>query len=379
MDEHPERSGNWTAMVAISPIRRYWAVWLHFWYPFVRGLAERRVLILPIKSLIRLSMIGFARWSVFDRVPAPGGEGFERLPKPCLLFETNFDGDSDEYLEAFCLVLPWGMRGNWWGAYGVPNVRRVSRFVRYVNKHKFAIAYYYSAYPDSSTKRIRYARKLACEIAAFNAQTAGASAEGFQRAYHDLLAKAQRFRRLGPDPPREKHTEALSVLTRVEDGRAGALKTELERLREEPPNLPGNTHFARWAVVDHLRPLPKHEVDPTSYCCSRRGSTARLVSISRPSTAASARALRTSGDIAGSTSATRPSSSGSYARTWSSPAPGSTPTTARPLRRFAERVSAQSGSATLPSLTSGATPRSFVPPGTRSGDDGAGVVALGPR
>jgi hypothetical protein len=265
MDEHPERSGNWTAMVAISPIRRYWAIWLHFWYPFVRGLAERRVLILPIKSLIRLSMIGFARWSVFDRVPAPGGEGFERLPKPCLLFETNFDGDSDEYLEAFCLVLPWGMRGNWWGAYGVPNVRRVSRFVRYVNKHKFAIAYYYSAYPDSSTKRIRYARKLACEIAAFNAQTAGASAEGFQRAYHDLLAKAQRFRRLGPDPPREKHTEALSVLTRVEDGRAGALKTELERLREEPPNLPGNTHFARWAVVDHLRPLPKHEVDPTSY------------------------------------------------------------------------------------------------------------------
>jgi hypothetical protein len=266
MDEHPERSGRWTAMVAISPIRRYWALWLRGYYPTLQWLAERGVLPHPVKSLIKLSMIGFARWSVFDRVPASGdGEGVKRLPTPYLLFETNFDGDSDRYLESFCLALPWGMRGNWWRAYGVPNVRKVSRFVSYVDAHKIPIAYYYSAYPDASTKRIRYARELVGEIAALNRNTVNESAEGFQRQYFDLLTKTQHIRLLGPDPPSKQHTDALTVMTRVEDGHVDALKRELERLRGQPLRLPEGTHFARWAVVDHLRPPPTREVDPTSY------------------------------------------------------------------------------------------------------------------
>ena len=252
-------------MVAISPIRRCWAVWLRGYYPFLRWLVNRRVIPPPIKSLIKLSMIGFARWSVFDRIPASGdGEGLKRLRTPYLLFETNFDGDSDRYLESFCLVLPWGMRGNWWGAYHVPNVRKVSRFVDYVNRHKVPIAYYYSAYPEASTKRIRYARALKREIADFNRQTAYESSDGFQRAYFVLLEKVQRIQRLGPESPPTRNTEALTVMTRVQDSHLQPLKSELDQLRAEPPVLPKCTHFARWAVVDHLRPLGKH-VDPTSY------------------------------------------------------------------------------------------------------------------
>src|SRR5919198_2123321 len=235
MDEHPERSGCWTAMVAISPIRRCWAVWLRGYYPFLRWLVNRRVIPLPIKSLIKLSMIGFARWSVFDRIPASGdGEGLKRLRTPYLLFETNFDGDSDRYLESFCLVLPWGMRGNWWGAYHVPNVRKVSRFVDYVNRHKVPIAYYYSAYLEASTKRIRYARALMREIADFNRQTAYESSDGFQRAYFVLLEKVQRIQRLGPESPPTRNTEALTVMTRVQDSHLQPLKSELDQLRAEP-------------------------------------------------------------------------------------------------------------------------------------------------
>ena len=52
-------------------------------------------------------MIGFARWSMIDRIPAGvDKEQATPLRRPFLLFETNFNGDHDAYFEAFAFVVP---------------------------------------------------------------------------------------------------------------------------------------------------------------------------------------------------------------------------------------------------------------------------------
>jgi hypothetical protein len=225
MDRHPERCGRWSAMATLSPIRPIWAVWLRFYFaiaPFLR-LASRRPA--PIERLVELSMIGFARWSLV-----------RSLPWPYLLFETNFDNDSDHYLETFALVIPGGLRVNWRGAYGFPNPRRVARFQKYVNDRKLRIYHYYSAYPTA-----------------------------FAGDYQRLLERVESIRDPNARVIAKRHTSSHSFMIPIEQGGEDEVSVGIELLKDAPTPVPPETHFARWTLIDRLEVAPKQPPNPNRY------------------------------------------------------------------------------------------------------------------
>ena len=251
MDRHPERCGRWSAMATISPIRKIWAVWLRFYFviaPYLR-LGNRRPG--PLERLVELSMIGFARWSL---VP--------RLPWPYLLFETNFDNESDRYLEVFALIIPGGLQINWLGAYGFPNPRRVGRFQQYVNDRKLPIHHYYSAYPNASTKSIRTALELQRQVGAFQVPQ---SPEEFRGAYRRLLERVQAIRNPGARETPTRQTGSLTFLIPIEAGGRGEVGVGIELLRDAPTPVPDVTHFARWTIIDQLEVAPGQPQNPNHY------------------------------------------------------------------------------------------------------------------
>jgi hypothetical protein len=225
--------GRWNALTAFTPIRRPWAWWLRraFWPLF--GIRPQ-----VLDSLVGLSLIGFARWSLLDGDP--------RMQLP---FESNFNGASDEYLEAFALVVPWGVRGTWSGAYGVPDPARVGAFQRYTRDANIEPSWYYCAYPEASTKMIRSALELRRRVRGFNARTADLDGKRFREAYDAFLAETIRIR----NPARPAPAQAsgmVSILLPLRDGHEDALREELEALFDDPLPVPEETtHFARFTVV----------------------------------------------------------------------------------------------------------------------------------
>jgi hypothetical protein len=267
-----DTNGRWGTMVTISPGPRIWAQQVRWGWTWRRELSRVKQRLVPglekpkdVRNLTKLSMIGFARWSMIDRIPT----GVEKqqatpLPRPFLLFETNFNGDRDAYFEAFSYVVPNPMNRVWDKAYKVPDVKRVSEWQRVINQRRLPIAYYYSAYPDASTKMIRGALELERMLAEFRPLAANLTAQRFDAEFRALLGRVARIQ--NPDLPKRKdQTGSLTTMIPVDRRRRKHLKKSLKSLEEPPRPLPTTTHFARWCVVEQLEMPPRFGVDPTSY------------------------------------------------------------------------------------------------------------------
>src|SRR5271166_6510511 len=114
------------AVTIISPVRRWWGLWLRTTWPAADRVA-------PVKRpLLRLSFIHFAHWSLIEHMPPARQTGARRLPHPYLLFQTNFDDDLNAYIDAFALVVPWRMRAMWQGVFHFPGPRPVDRFLSFI-------------------------------------------------------------------------------------------------------------------------------------------------------------------------------------------------------------------------------------------------------
>lgn len=288
-------AGQWAPMSAATPVRRWWPHWLRvFWFVLgavgrqtdargIRGRVARAAMRTnDIGWLKMLGMIGFARWSIFDRVPTQarrpssvgllldrvlGQDEFSpsspegtrsrsvKLDNPYVLFDTNYNGRTEEYLESFCLIVPTSMRLTWssWFTYGVPDPARVGKFIRYVEHATSLPAYYYSAYPDATAKQILAALELRLRLEEFRRGPGGdPGGAAFRAEWNRLLEHVQAIRKpWGPkgNTPFGK----LSTLARIEPGR----RFEVEkRIRTHLPkgkrHVPETTHFARWVVLPYL-------------------------------------------------------------------------------------------------------------------------------
>ncbi len=270
MVNNAKHRGNWTAMVAIAPVHPLWARWLPgYWKSVEFSTTRLRYFFPPLLALIKLSMIAFARWSVVRQVPADPGEGeVKRLPKPYLLFESNYNTGVDQYLEAFSLIVLWGMRFNFQGTYGIGNIRKVSAFQRFVKTTESDVAWYYSAYPNATAKTIRSALELERRHSLFTRDADDLSDEEFKRGYHKLLSSSQPIRNPRPKhlANRDEQTNGLTLMAPIEDGHSDLLTADLASLDADPLPVPRDrTHFARYAIARHLLCPPKRPVDPTSY------------------------------------------------------------------------------------------------------------------
>ncbi len=142
-----------------------------------------------LKKLQMLSFIHYARWVVVKRFP-DGGRG-ERLRYPYLLFESNFNGSWDQYIDAFSEVVPARMKGIWGTSYGFPGPIPVEPFKDYIRANEYVANHYYNAYPGATTTEIISAAKVAAAVDELSARAASLDAAAFKVAYEDMLTSMQ--------------------------------------------------------------------------------------------------------------------------------------------------------------------------------------------
>ena len=171
----------------ISPVRRWWAWWLRLTWPLARGNP------LVVRPLVRLGFINFAHWSLFDHVPAAAERrAVRRLPQPYILFQSNFNGPKELYVDAFSLVVPVRLRLLWGGAYGYPGARPTERFRRFIEQHAVGSEHYWSAYPQASSRMVVSALELRERADRFARGAAALPPDEFAAAYRSFLREVQR-------------------------------------------------------------------------------------------------------------------------------------------------------------------------------------------
>lgn len=179
-----ERRQRAQAVTIISPVHRWWALWLRMTWPLADRLA-------PVKRpLVRLSFIHFAHWSLVERIPARA-RGARRLPHPYLLFQSNFDDDLYAYIDAFSLVVPGRMRAMWQGVFGFPGPRPVDRFLSFIVARTTPTQYYYCAYPEASSTMVAAALSLSERHGRFLVETAELDDAAFAARYSEFLTRNQ--------------------------------------------------------------------------------------------------------------------------------------------------------------------------------------------
>ena len=142
-----------------------------------------------LKKLQLLSFIHYARWAVVKRF-TDGGRG-ERLHHPYLLFESNFNGTWDQYIDAFSEVVPRRMKGIWGTSYGFPGPIPVEPFKDYIRANEYAANHYYNAYPGATTTEIISAAKVAAALDDLRARAPSLDPVAFKVAYEDMLTSIQ--------------------------------------------------------------------------------------------------------------------------------------------------------------------------------------------
>ena len=156
------------------------------------------------ENLINLSFIHFARWVIIKKGQFPrlaSTQPKETLHYDYLMFESNFNGDWEKYIDAFSVVVPGGMDNIWRWSVRYPNSKPITPFLDYIRNCQYDTDHYYSAYPGAATNDVLGALKLHKEMAALVTQTANASPEEFAMAFEHFKITVQNCLSTTGSPP----------------------------------------------------------------------------------------------------------------------------------------------------------------------------------
>jgi hypothetical protein len=131
--------GGPVALTSITPLRPGGRIWLAF--VFARAFFRPKTFFDRVQ---RMGLVHAMRWSVV-RPFAKNGQGNET--RAHLLFETNFSGGWDEYIEGFARSVPHGMHALFRMTVGYPGITESPQaFVDFVRAHDVGADFYYAAY-----------------------------------------------------------------------------------------------------------------------------------------------------------------------------------------------------------------------------------------
>ena len=159
-----------SALNLLTPISLRGRLWLKFLF------FAATVLPLPRWTVLRLRLIHYARWTVLGR---------------SLLFESNFNGTPDAYVEAFSYVFPKGMKLIWGSSRGFPGPVPVETLRVWIETGTIETSHYYCAYPEASTKEILAGLEVRRRLREFNEQTMDVDAPRFAEEYEALISDLQ--------------------------------------------------------------------------------------------------------------------------------------------------------------------------------------------
>jgi hypothetical protein len=155
-------------------------------------------------DLTNLSFIHFARWVIIKRNEFPrlaADQPTEKLNYDYLLFESNFNGDWEKYIDAFSDVIPGGMDNIWRWSVRYPSSRPITPFLNYIRNCQYDTDHYYSAYPGASTNDVLGALALESALGDFVESTASCSAQEFAKRYARFTVQVQNYISTTGAPP----------------------------------------------------------------------------------------------------------------------------------------------------------------------------------
>lgn len=139
-----------TIFVPLKRIRSYFRV--------ILNITLSQVFRAHVAKLQGLTTIHFARWVILDK------QEFHK--RNYLLFESNYDGSWDSYIDDFIQFLTLGMNMIWGNCVEHPigGCQDVHYFKEYIRKYQFPAQIFYCAYPDLNVKNIDANLRLSAAV-----------------------------------------------------------------------------------------------------------------------------------------------------------------------------------------------------------------------
>jgi hypothetical protein len=179
-------AGHDSAMTVWSPVR-WWGV------PMLRSaffVVRHTGLTLPL--LRKLSFIDYARWAIVKNFPTVGPpQGRDPRRRHHMMFESNFNGTWDQYIDAFAQVMPKRFGFFWGNSINFPGPMPTGPFRDWIHRHQFEVQHYASAEPDATATVVTSALHLERKLRRFARRSKDWDVERFRQGYQRLLTKVE--------------------------------------------------------------------------------------------------------------------------------------------------------------------------------------------
>ena len=157
----------------------------------------------------RLPSTHFARWVVWDDVYFSGYPAHEEhLKSAYLLFNSNFNGDLDDYLDSMVTEIPGVLDEIYQHCVGFPGIgkaddgsspaMRAAGFRAYIRRCQVKTTFFFCDYPDASVADVRNALHAQKELAGFSADNQGRHGEDLQRSFQEFMELVGKGPATGP-------------------------------------------------------------------------------------------------------------------------------------------------------------------------------------
>jgi hypothetical protein len=136
----------------------------------------------------KLSSTHLARLVVMNDVVYVGMPACEEhLQLKYLIFESNFDGDLDTYLERMAREIPDTVNAVWQHCVGYPGVQNVAAFKAYMKKCQIETTFFFADVNDKTVQQTLRALQTQSAVAAFIEKNQGQAAEALQKAFGQFV------------------------------------------------------------------------------------------------------------------------------------------------------------------------------------------------
>ena len=168
-----------TGLTLLTPVRPSWLLFLRLGF-FVSWHAK-----VFNRHILQFNFIKYVRWTVVRDLP---GEG---LKTSYMLFESNFDGPWQHYIDAFAYVIPNDIRFVWGRGIHFPYPPPAEPLKAWIARNSMEGGTYYCAYPQASTRMVKGALSVNEGMHRLLADAEGQSPEEFKAAYERFLTEQQ--------------------------------------------------------------------------------------------------------------------------------------------------------------------------------------------
>jgi hypothetical protein len=176
---HPgNTTGRMTALTLFTPVRRQWV-----WFLEVGFFCARHLPFIQ-RHILQFNFIKFVRWTV---VRLPG----ERLNYRYMLFESNFDGPWQHYIDAFAYVIPLDIRVTWGRGIAFPAPPPSEPLKAWIARNSMEGGTYYCAHAEASTRMIKSALHVRERLAPLVRDAERMDPDEFEAAYRRFLTDVQ--------------------------------------------------------------------------------------------------------------------------------------------------------------------------------------------